>query len=383
VRRLLSILLLIGVLLLANGSVRAQEGDAATRFYALINEARLDEGLPPYEQSRLLTAAAQGHADDLLSNNLASHVGSNGLSAAERIAEVGYVAWGSGATVGENFWTGYGTVEEAFDWFMDDPPHRDNILNARYREVGIGVATAEDGKNYYVLDFGARPNVLPIFINDGAETAESSQVAIRLTNEEANPQGQGTAYMGQAIEVRVSDTPDFEGMPWQPWEPLIAWTLPQEPGEHTVYVQFRDGADRTAAAADSILLLSETGSSLPPTETPPPPTLPPSVTPPPSPSLTPFLTPTAPPTASPAPASVSTPEDAPGSPPGPVFTASPSPPAAQVAAVTRVPFPTWTPLPRLTTGGGGGLDPLLGWICGLEVIAVLIGISLALRRSRS
>jgi uncharacterized protein YkwD len=361
----LLVLLPLGVLLLAGSPASAQEPDRAAEFYDLINQSRLGEGLTPYGWAPELTASAQRHADDLAAHQLASHTGSDESTAAQRIAEANYGAWEDGSVTGENFWVGFGSVQEALDWFMDDPTHRDNILNSRYREVGIGVASDSEGRLYYVLDFGARPNVLPIFIDDGREATESTQVAIRLNNEEARPQGQGTLYVGRAIEVRVSNGPDLEDLPWQPWEPLIAWTLPVEPGEHTVYVQFRDGAGRTTTSVDAITLLAGEG-----TATPEPPTAAPTPSPP--------ATETAPPEATLAPSE--TPAAAPSPSAVPPLTAVPTPVAEATAGV----FATWTPLPPpapvSTTNGSGRL---VGLVCMLQVAAVLLGIYLGLRRRPS
>ncbi len=354
-------------LVLVGGRAGAQEENPALQFYARVNGVRLDNGLPPYGWSDLLAAAAQRHADDLAAHRLASHTGSDGSIPRQRIAEAGYAAWGNGAVVGENFWIGTGDVQDALDWFMGDPPHRENILSNRYREIGIGVATDSEGRVYYVLDFGARPNVLPVFINDGAPTTESPQVAIRLTNEEAYPQGEGSAYMGRAIEVRLSNTPDFSGATWQAWEPLLPWTLPAGPGEHWVYVQFRDGAGRTAGSADSILLVLTGASPTPPAPTDTPAPLP-TATPTPAPSPSPTALP---PTETPPPF----PSPAPGEMPSP----SPAPLTVPRAA-TRTPFPTWTPLPAAPARSGGGSDRLLGLLFGLEGLAIVLGLYLALRR---
>jgi hypothetical protein len=362
----LTLLLLVTLSLLAT-PVRAQVGDSAAEFYALVNQMRVDAGLAPYGWSQALAGSAQRHADDLAAHQLASHTGSDGSTPAQRVAEAGYAAWGDGQVVGENFWSGHGTVADALDWFMGDPPHRENILSARYREVGIGVATDAEGSSYYVLDFSARPNVLPVFINDGAATTESAQVAIRLTNEEAYPQGQGTTYVGRALEFRISNTPDFEDLPWQRWEPLVVWTLPEEAGQHTVYVQLRDGAGRTAASADDILLLTgeTTPSPASPTATvtplPPTPALPlggPS-----TPTSVPAETPV--PLSSPAAAAIS----------------PPSPTSAYAAVVTLTPFPTWTPLPPPSSSRASEASGPLVELCVLQAMAILLGAYLALRRA--
>ena len=366
-KRIVWILMVLWGLVLVAGRAGAQEENPALQFYTLVNRTRLDNGLPPYGWSDLLAAAAQRHAGDLAAHRLASHTGSDGSTPRQRIAEAGYVAWGNGAVVGENFWTGYGSVQDALDWFMEDLTHRENILSSRYREIGIGVATDSEGRAYYVLDFGARPNVLPVFINDGAPTAESPQVAIRLTNEEAYPQGEGSAFMGRAIEVRLSNTPDFSGAFWQSWEPLLPWTLPAEPGEHWVYVQFRDGAGRIAGSADSILLVLPGMSPTPavPTDTPTP-LPPPAPTPAPSPSPTPL-----PPTEIPPPSPSPTPGE---------FASPPPPTPTLYRPATHTPFPTWTPLPAVAARAEGRSDRLLGLLFGLEGFAIALGIYLALRR---
>jgi len=383
-RKPLYALLLVAGLILASPLARAQEPDAVATWQILVNQARLDEGQAPYGFSTLLSAAAQRHADDLASHQISSHTGSDGSTSRQRIAEAGYAAWtwnGGELVTGENFWTGHGTVEEALTFFLEDPPHRDNILSATYREIGIGVATDAAGRNYYVLDFGARPNVLPVFINDGTASTDNPQVAIRLTNEQARPEGEGTIFMGQAIEVRISDEPDFDDLPWQPWAPLVPWTLPDTSGERAIYVQFRDAAGRTAASAGSIILGE--GTDVTPTPVPPSPTsestatpVPPSPTPEPTATsepttasvfeLTPTLAPTAtctpkpPPTIEPTSTSY-------------VPRSSPLPPRL-------TPLPTWTPLPTTEPQEVSGPDAPLAVLAALQGVAFILGIYLILRR---
>lgn len=376
-RNPLRAVILIACFVLLSFPTSAQEPDPVVTWQILVNQARLEEGLAPYGFSTLLTAAAQRHADDLAAHQIWSHTGSDGSTPKQRIAEAGYAAWtwdGGELIAGENFWTGYGTIEDAMAFFLEDPPHRDNILSAIYREIGIGVATDTAGRNYYVLDFGARPNMLPIFINDGAVNTDNPQIAIRLTNEEARPGGEGTAYMGRAIEIRISNEPEFDDLPWQPWEPLVPWTLPDTPGEHTVYVQFRDAAGRTATSAASIVL----GEGVPITPTPilPSPTPEPTATPiPPSPTPEPTSTPA--PTATPTPTTIPTPE------PAPTRVSSPTPPlSATPVPDTATPFPTWTPLPPSSSQETGNRGSPLALLAALQGLALILGIYLALRRGQ-
>ncbi len=392
-RNPLRALILVASLILTTFPVSAQEPDPVVTWQVRVNQARQDEGLAPYGFSSLLASAAQRHADDLAAHEIWSHTGSDGSTPRQRIAEAGYAAWtwNNGELIaGENFWTGYGTIGDAMVFFLEDPPHRDNLLSTTYREVGIGVATDAAGRNYYVLDFGARPNVLPIFVNDGAASTDNLQIAIRLTNEEARPGGEGAAYMGQAIEIRISNTSEFDDLPWQPWGALVPWTLPETPGEHVVYVQFRDAASRTAASADAIFL----GEGTPPTPTsvPPSPTPEPTATSiPPSPTPEPTATPATP--ASPTPTTTITPEPTPTVEPPPTPTLqqaqdtaqlpSPTPPSpATLALALDTPFPTWTPLPTPVPRESSGPGISLGMLAMLQGAAIILGIYLALRRSK-
>jgi hypothetical protein len=101
-----------------------------------------------------LTAAAQRHANDMLTNGVNGHIGSDGSSPQSRIAEAGYVRasytgeivyWGTGSAA---------TPSEAVAQWMGSPPHRAIVLNCAFTAAGF--ATASDGnKMTAVGDFAA------------------------------------------------------------------------------------------------------------------------------------------------------------------------------------------------------------------------------------
>ena len=248
-------LLLSVFYLLRIPSVAVAQDDPKALFIQLINQTRQREGLPPYDTSTLLTQAAQRHAEDLIVLGVATQQGSDQSVPQQRILEERYHAWNDGKLVNELNWLGLGTVMDAVNWFRSDPDAWRILSDPLFREVGIGYVE-DNGIRYLVMTLGSRPGVLPIFINDGVEITESPAVAIRLTNEDTEPFGEG-AWIGRAIEVRISNTPDFEGMAWQSWEPLLPWTLAStEPGDYAVYVEYRDGAGRSTIAEDTIQLVA-------------------------------------------------------------------------------------------------------------------------------
>ena len=148
-------------LLLALGArtspIRAQApGDATrqeTRMLELTNQARADRGLPAYRRNDVLQRIARRHAAEVGMHEHYSHVGLDGRSARRRALDAGYGAGRSGVRTGENY-VARATVEEAFAWLMDDPPHARNILHPTYREIGIGVAPTTWGGWVWVMDLG-------------------------------------------------------------------------------------------------------------------------------------------------------------------------------------------------------------------------------------
>ena len=118
----------------------------------LINGKRIAQGLAALTWSPALASAAQAHADDCAQRNRGSHVGSDGAKLAARLARVGYAA----RTSSEN-WANAQSVQHAFGMWWNEPkgrdPHRRNILNPRFTEIGIGIAKGPWGY-YFVADFG-------------------------------------------------------------------------------------------------------------------------------------------------------------------------------------------------------------------------------------
>jgi uncharacterized protein YkwD len=120
----------------------------------LINGKRIAQGLVALTWSPELALAAQAHADDCGQRSRGSHVGSDGAKLAARLARIGYAA----RTSSEN-WANAQSVGHAFGMWWNEPkgrdPHRRNILNPRFTEIGIGVAKGSWGY-YFIADFGGR-----------------------------------------------------------------------------------------------------------------------------------------------------------------------------------------------------------------------------------
>ncbi len=120
---------------------------------AAINAYRAQYGLPPYTVNARLTQAAQAHSADMACNKLFYHNGSNGSTASSRVAASGYLA----SAVTENVYGSYPplTGAEVISWWANDladPRHNENLLSAKYVDIGIGYSFYNNF-GYYVIDF--------------------------------------------------------------------------------------------------------------------------------------------------------------------------------------------------------------------------------------
>jgi uncharacterized protein YkwD len=117
--------------------------DAAAAVVCEINRERRARELPALGAHPELARAGDRHAADMVRRGFFSHVSPGGRTMAARLRAAGYtdrgipwaagevLAWGSGKRA-----TPAGTVAA----WMRSAPHRDVLLDRRYRDVGVGVA---------------------------------------------------------------------------------------------------------------------------------------------------------------------------------------------------------------------------------------------------
>jgi uncharacterized protein YkwD len=136
----------------------APGADSLTEFrtgmLCLINEARGAEGLPSLKASKQLQGVAQAQSNKFMRTGAASH-GSSLTDISKRFAKAGYHA----AAYNEAFDDlGEGATPYLFLANMLD--HNSipctEILDPRFREVGIGASTGSIGVDTLALEFGLR-----------------------------------------------------------------------------------------------------------------------------------------------------------------------------------------------------------------------------------
>jgi len=276
-----------------------QDDSAAHEIIRTINAWRIEQGLWPLRENATLDQMAYDQANYVLSlpavpEEGAIHIGQFGEDPPAR-AELPQYQWPpygnpQNTAIGEIAYTGYNAV--AAQRFWDGSPiHKRTALNPAYREIGVAALPQHWG-HFYLVDFGARPNVLPALVDTSAHM-------LYLSNERYA--WARSPWIRNVLKVRLFDA---DGKPldsdWETWQPQIP--LPANAGD-SLYVEYLDQSGVMALAPVSLegdidaALPTETPTATPtPTETPTP-----SATPTPTPTTVITATPDRTATASPTP----------------------------------------------------------------------------------
>jgi hypothetical protein len=211
---------------------------------------RREAGARPLARNAQLEDAALRHARDMATRGFVDVTGSDGTSVLDRVRAAGYPQWPGQRVYAESIFAGQTSFDEALAFFAGDEQQRVPLLSPRFREIGIGIAS--DGvRTYWTLTYGSQPNVLPLFINDGAELTGNAEVTVQLPQERAVPGG-GDGIIGEVTEVRLSDNPAFANAGWQPWQAVLIFRFDGSPGEKTLYVEMKDIVGQTATSSARI-----------------------------------------------------------------------------------------------------------------------------------
>ncbi|MGQ0837486.1 CAP domain-containing protein [Actinokineospora sp.] len=120
-----------------------------TAVLALVNRERAAAGCPALRWDDRIGSAARAHSVDMATRNYYSHTSLDGRGPADRMRAQGYPKPG-----GENIGAGYRTAEAAVKGWMDSSGHRANILDCRYRALGVGVGRGGKWGVYWTQNFG-------------------------------------------------------------------------------------------------------------------------------------------------------------------------------------------------------------------------------------
>ena len=105
----------------------------------LTNQKRAEAGLTPLTYNQTLASAAYTKGRDMIDRDYWAHVSPDGTQPWKFFSDFGYRY----RYAGENLARDFSNASSAVDAWMNSPTHRDNILNPKYKEIGIGVTEGD------------------------------------------------------------------------------------------------------------------------------------------------------------------------------------------------------------------------------------------------
>jgi uncharacterized protein YkwD len=131
----------------ANAQLRPSAADLTlvrTATLCLVNRERVTRGEGALRPNAHLQTAAQGHSEDMSAGDYFEHDGRHGDTPFSRMRASGYIfSTHIGYAIGENIaWATLwmATPRAIVAGWMASPGHRANILEAKFRESGVGVS---------------------------------------------------------------------------------------------------------------------------------------------------------------------------------------------------------------------------------------------------
>jgi uncharacterized protein YkwD len=127
-----------------------------------VNEARARGGrcgterfapAAPLGSSAMLDEAARRHARDMARHGYFDHTARDGSAPKQRLARVGYRS----RLTGENIAYGPTSAEEVVSGWLASPGHCANLLEPRFEEMGLALATGDARGAIYWVQVLAAP----------------------------------------------------------------------------------------------------------------------------------------------------------------------------------------------------------------------------------
>lgn len=134
VQVLIQVLPLSGIQILGYGA-----NIAPNDVINLTNSKRQEVGLMPLEYSSLLSQAAQAKGQDMISKDYWAHVSPDGTQPWYFFTNAGYKY----RFAGENLARDFSDPGSAIEAWMASPSHKENILSAKYQEIGVAVVEGD------------------------------------------------------------------------------------------------------------------------------------------------------------------------------------------------------------------------------------------------
>ena len=122
------------------------------------NRRRIGAGLPPLRVNGWLIGIARLRSQDMAEHHYFAHVSPVTGDNAFTLMDKHGVPYGwAGENLAENNYPLSDAVAVADTALWNSPPHRENILNANYTDMGVALVVDSSGMNYFTIIFTGPP----------------------------------------------------------------------------------------------------------------------------------------------------------------------------------------------------------------------------------
>jgi uncharacterized protein YkwD len=147
-------------------------------IFELLNKERVKQGLTVLGLSQPLTLLARKHSQDMAAHENLGHLSSSGKDYTDRLVEDGFYFMKNGENVARSDTFSAGLIHQGF---MNSPGHRENILDPKFEEVGIGVVCSQKKVYYVTQDF-----LLPLVPLDEEKAKKEIQKKVNELRKESS-----------------------------------------------------------------------------------------------------------------------------------------------------------------------------------------------------
>lgn len=148
----------------------------ADKVISETNNERQKLGLAPLKYNATLSQSAAAKAQDMFTNNYWAHNSPQGKTPWDFFKSAGYQYSVAGENLAKDFYDTEGLIKA----WMNSPTHRDNIVNPKYQEIGIGVVNGilNGVKTTLVVQHFALPLNAPVAAKKSNPAPASEEIAI-------------------------------------------------------------------------------------------------------------------------------------------------------------------------------------------------------------
>lgn len=195
---------------------------SAAEVIKLTNDQRAAAGLSPLSGNRNLDSAALAKGQDMLSKGYWAHFAPDGTTPWSFFLQFGYRYQFAGENLARDFSNAQGAVSA----WMNSATHKENILNPKYKEIGIGVVEGNLGgtDTTIIVQFFGAPLI-------GAPNIPIARAATVAPTANLNP------TVKPSIKPRASPVPSPTITPSPiPATPTPAWVSAESSPDSLVYI---------------------------------------------------------------------------------------------------------------------------------------------------